>query len=386
MNEFVSDAFMNNPAQFVAKIRAEGAIVRRRVPFVGKVWIPITQASIGAVLKNNAVFTQRKTDGSVPLMRWWMPRSLQLLSGNMLSSDDPDHARLRKLVDQAFHRRTIVALEPRIKKIAEDLVARLFDQEDRVDLVHDFARIFPLSVICEMLGLPAGDREKFSQWAEGLTKVTGLVSVVRALPGLKAMTAYLQVRIEHVRTNGGEGMIGDLVRAEADGAKLTSDELVAMVFLLLVAGHETTTHLISGGVLALLKNPEQKAWLFEDWDRIDLAVEEMLRFVSPVAFTKPRFCQSDTEIEGVAIKKGELVMPFLAGADYDPDVIEHPEKLDLARKPNRHVAFGAGIHFCLGHQLARLEGRVAFRALFSAYPDLALADDKVHRRIRAHPI
>ena len=382
MSEFTSDDFMNNPSRLLGAMREEAAIVRRRAPFLGKVWVTTNQSSAAAILKDNVTFTQRKSDGSMLLMRWWMPRSLQLLSGNMLNSDEPDHTRLRKLVDQAFHRKMILALEPNIEKIANELVENLFVQNDRCDLVDEFARVFPLSVICEMLGLPEEDREIFSRWAEGLTKVTGLISIIKALPGLKSMTAYLQERIEHVRAHGGKGMIANLVQAEAEGARLSSDELVAMVFLLLVAGHETTTHLISGGVLALLQNPEQKQLLLEDWGRADLAVEELLRFVSPVAFTKPRYPQKDVEIEGVQIRKGELIMPCLVAANYDPAVIDAPEKLDLMRRPNRHMGFGAGIHFCLGHQLARLEGRVALQALFTRYPQLALADEQVHWRKR----
>lgn len=158
-----------------------------------------------------------------------------------------------------------------------------------------------------------------------------------------------------------------------------------MVFLLLFAGTETTTHLISGSVFELLKKPELRRWLKEDWSRADLAVEEFLRFVSPVQFSKPRFVQHDITLEGVSLKKGEKVMAMIAAANMDPAAVECPEKLDLARKPNRHIAFGTGLHFCLGHQLARIEGKRALRALFDRWPQLSLAVDPSAIRWRKRP-
>ena len=146
-----------------------------------------------------------------------------------------------------------------------------------------------------------------------------------------------------------------------------------MVFLLLFAGHETTTHLISGSSFELLKNPELRDWLQEDWSRLDLAVEEFLRFVTPVQFTKPRYVRRDIELGGVRLRRGDKVMAMLAAANMDPQANPHPERLDLQRKPNRHIAFGTGIHFCLGHQLARIEGRCALKSLFQRWPELALA-------------
>jgi cytochrome P450 len=161
--------------------------------------------------------------------------------------------------------------------------------------------------------------------------------------------------------------------------------MVSMVFLLLFAGHETTTHLIVGSVYELLKNPDLRDWLEQDWSRANLAVEEFLRFVSPVQFTKPRFVRKDVEFGGVRLKEGEMIMPMLAAANLDPEANPCPEKLDLARKPNRHLAFGTGIHFCLGHQLARIEGACALKALFRRWPKLELAVDESEIKWRARP-
>ena len=176
------------------------------------------------------------------------------------------------------------------------------------------------------------------------------------IPNIFAMKRYMEKHLEAVREHGGEGLIAELVRVEKEGGRISRNEMVSMLFLLLFAGHETTTHLISGSVHELLKNPGLRDWLEEDWSRADLAVEEFLRFISPVQFTKPRFVRKDIELGGVRLKKGDRVMPMLAAANMDPQANAHPEKLDLERRPNRHVAFGTGIHFCLGHQLARIEG------------------------------
>ena len=199
------------------------------------------------------------------------------------------------------------------------------------------------------------------------------------------MKRYLERHIETVRRRGGEGLIAEIVRLEKDGGQISHDEIVAMVFLLLFAGHETTTHLISGSAFELLKNPDLRDWLEEDWSRVDLAVEEFLRFITPVQFTKPRYVRRDIELGGVRLRKGEKVMVMLAAANMDPQANPHPERLDLQRKPNRHIAFGTGIHFCLGHQLARIEGRCALKSLFRRWPKLTLAVDESEIKWRKRP-
>jgi cytochrome P450 len=200
-----------------------------------------------------------------------------------------------------------------------------------------------------------------------------------------AMKSYLEQHLEHARKVGGEGLIAELVRVEKEGARLSRDEMVAMVFLLLVAGHETTTHLISGSVFELAKNPGLRDWLAQDWSRANLAVEEFLRFVSPVQFPKPRFVRQDMDLDGVRLKLGDQIMAGLVAANMDPTANAMPEKLDLERRPNNHMAFGAGIHFCLGHQLARLEAKCALEALYTRWPKLELAIQPGQIRWRNRP-
>jgi cytochrome P450 PksS len=304
----------------------------------------------------------------------------------MLTNDEPDHTRLRSLVDEAFRRRAILDMEPRVQAIAEELANKLFEAGTPADLVARYARLLPLAVICELLGLPADDRSKFMTWAGNLTDVRSTIGFIwRMLRGVTSIKRYLEAHLDAARVSGGEGLIAELVRVEKDGTRLSRDEMVSMVFLLLFAGHETTTHLISGSVFELLKKPALRDWLAQDWARADLAVEEFLRFISPVQVSKPRFVRRDTELCGVRLKQGDKIMAMLAAANYDPAANEHPERLELTRRPNRHVAFGTGIHFCLGHQLARIEGRCALKALFTRWPKLALAVDPSEIRWRRQP-
>jgi cytochrome P450 PksS len=200
----------------------------------------------------------------------------------------------------------------------------------------------------------------------------------------RKMRTYLERQLQIARVQGGEGLIAELVQVEREGGQITPDEMVSMVFLLLAAGSETTTHLISGSVYELLRNPGLRDWLEQDLSRVGLAVEEFLRFVSPVQFSKPRYVRRDVELEGVRLKKGDRVMVMVAAANMDPAVHDRPENLDLERKPNRHISFGTGIHFCLGHQLARIEGAGALEALLVRWPRLGLAVDpsQIHWRKR----
>jgi cytochrome P450 len=383
--DFSSQDYFRNPAASIERLRSAGPVVEVKFPIVGTVWTVTTQELADRVLKDSETFSLRRDDGSLAGFRWWMPGILRTLSNNMLSMDEPDHRRLRDIVDEAFRRRAVLGLEPRIQAIADGLADELFAAGAPADLVDRYARKLPLSVICELLGLPAADRPMFTAWASSFTRFTGAIGFLSVVPNLFAMKRYMERQLDVVRERGGEGLIAELVRVEREGGRISRNEMVAMLFLLLVAGHETTTHLISGSVHELLKNPSLRDWLEEDWSRVNLAVEEFLRFVSPVQFTKPRFVRKDVELGGVALKKGAKVMPMLAAANLDPQANTQPETLDLERRPNRHVAFGTGIHFCLGHQLARMEGACALRALFRRWPKLALAVDEAEIRWRRRP-
>jgi cytochrome P450 len=371
--DFSSQNYFRNPAAEIAKLRSVGPVVQVQFPIVGTVWTTTTQELADRVLKDSDTFTLRRDDGSVAGLKWWMPGVVRTFTNSMLAMDEPNHRRLRDIVDEAFRRRAILEMEPRILAIADELAEELFWEGSPADLVDRYARKLPLSVICELLGLPLADRPTFSAWANSFTRFTSAIGFLRVVPNFFAMKRYMERQLDAVRKHGGEGLIAELVRVERQGGRINDVEMVAMLFLLLLAGHETTAHLISDSVYELLKDPGLRDWLEEDWSRSGLAVEEFLRFVSPVQFTKPRFVRKDVELGGVRLKKGDKIMPMLVAANLDPRANASPEKLDLERKPNRHIAFGTGIHFCLGHQLARIEGACALKALFRRWPKLALA-------------
>ena len=383
--DFTSQDFFRDPAGAIERLRAAGPVVEVRLPIIGRVWMTTTQEMASLVLKDNRVFTLRKDDGAVAGLRWWMLGIFRSFTKSMLSVDEPDHTRLRGIVEEAFRRRAILEMEPRIRAIASELAGDLFAQGSPADLVTRYARVLPLSVICELLGLPLADRPKFMTWAARATSASNALVFLRLIPTLAAIKRYLEQRLVHARTVGGEGLIAELVQVEREGAPITREEMVAMVFLLLFAGHETTTHLISGSVFELTKNPELRNLLEEDWGRADLAIEEFLRFVSPVQFSKPRFVRQDMELGGVQLKSGDQIMALLVAANMDPAANLCPEKLNLERRPNRHIAFGTGIHFCLGHQLARLEGKCALEALYARWPKLRLAVEPGKIRWRSRP-
>jgi cytochrome P450 PksS len=383
--DFASQDFFRDPAAGVKRLQAAGPVVEVRFPIVGRVWMTTTQEMASRVLKESQLFTLRKEDGAVAGLRWWMPRIFRVFANNMLTIDEPDHARLRGIVDEAFRRRAVHDMEPRIRVIAEELAGDLFAQGSPADLVSRYARTLPLSVICELLGLPLADRPKFIAWAGRATGVSSTLGFFRLVPTITAMKRYVERQLELSRNGSGKGLIAELLRVEKEGVRLSRDEMVAMVFLLLLAGHETTTHLISGSVFELAKTPGLRDWLAQDWSRANLAVEEFLRFVSPVQFSKPRFVRAEMDLGGARLKRGDQIMAMLVAANMDPAANEAPEKLDLARRPNHHMAFGTGIHFCLGHQLARLEAKCALEALYTRWPKLELAVEPAQIRWRNRP-
>lgn len=371
-----SPAYKSDPHPTFASLRAEGPLVRVRLPLIGATWLTTTHAAAEALVKDNARFVQegRNAGRSGPAgMRWWTPRTVRLLANTMLQKDEPDHRRLRRLVDHAFARRDVLAMRGSIEAIADRLLDGLEGRET-ADLVHEYARRLPLEVITDLLGLPREDRPGFADWARRALSINSPLGLMRAVGSLNRMAGYLRAEIATRRRRPGQGLIDELIRAEDEGERLDENELVSMVLLLLVAGFETTTHLISVSVLTLEQNPAQKAWLLADpAGRMERAVEELARHVSAVQATKPRFVAHDTEAFGQRLRRGELAMAFLAAANGDPARFERPDALQLDRFPNPHLAFGSGVHFCLGMQLARLETQAALGRLYARRPALSLA-------------
>lgn len=296
----------------------------------------------------------------------------------MLRIDPPDHTRLRSLVSRAFTPRAIERMRPRVEKIAEQWLSRA-SREGEIELVADFAAPLPVTIIAEMLGVPAEDHERFRHWSDEGVRVLGFGTgddVRRSLLAQAELRSYLEGIVEQRRVEPQDDLLSGLVAAEEDGDRLTPDELFAQTMLILIAGNETTTNLISTGMVALLRNRDQLERLRAEPELIPTAVNEFLRYDSPVQLTS-RMAPNDMEFKGHPVKKGDQLVLLLAAANRDPAVFTEPERLDVARDEERPLSFSHGIHYCLGAQLARLEGEIAFRALLETFSDIDLVSSEI---------
>ncbi|MCA9879594.1 MAG: cytochrome P450 [Thermomicrobiales bacterium] len=296
----------------------------------------------------------------------------------LLSLDPPDHSRLRRLVAIPFTPKYIEGLRSRVREIAiellDDIAARVASGERQFDLIDAFTYPLPLTVIAEMLGIPEADYERFRIWSQAaVTFVPGQPQSQEQNDLLQEFIAYLRQLAAAKLAQPGDDLLSGLVLAEADGDKLSEEELISMMFLLIVAGHETTVNLIANGMLLLFEHPEQRQRLRDEPALLKRAIEEMLRFYGPVEVGLTRWVREDTEFGGAQLKRGQQMMAVLASANHDPERFPDPEIFDITRDPNRHLAFGTGIHACLGATLARLEAEVAFTELLARFPDLELA-------------
>ncbi|HEV2125485.1 MAG TPA: cytochrome P450, partial [Chloroflexota bacterium] len=304
----------------------------------------------------------------------------------MLFRDPPDHTRLRALVNRAFTPSVVERMRPRISEQAHDLLDKVIAKANTgnpVDLIADFAFPLPVTVIADMLGVPIEYREDFRTWSDALAAAIDVrqtrEATARASEATIALRAFLTKLIEDRRRDQRSDILSALIAVEDQGDRLSQDELIAMCFLLLAAGHETTVNLIGNGLLALLQHPDQLERLRRDPTLIVSAVEELLRFDSPVQLTG-RVALQDVEVRGRQIKKGQQLSLVLGAANRDPEQFADPDRLDIGRHPNRHLSFGMGIHFCLGAPLARAEGQIALGACLQRLPGLRLASDRVEWR------
>jgi pimeloyl-[acyl-carrier protein] synthase len=296
---------------------------------------------------------------------------------SMLFRDPPDHTRLRKLVSRAFSVRVIDGMRPFIERTVDRLLGG-FEAGDQVELIGDLAHPLPVVVICEMLGVPAQDQELFTQWSDDLVHaldpMIGPDLIQRATESELAFDNYFHTLIAERRQAPRDDLLSALIAAEAEDERLSEEELLRTLILLLVAGHETTMNLISNGTLALLRNRDQLRLLQDDPSMLRGAIEELLRFDAPVQLTG-RIPLEDMEFGGKTIRKGQQVVALVGAANRDPAQFEEPDRLDLRRVDVRHIAFGGGIHSCLGATLARTEGQIAIGSLIRRFPKLDLAGE-----------
>ncbi|MGF7047326.1 cytochrome P450 [Paenibacillus sp. DS2015] len=291
---------------------------------------------------------------------------------SMLFVDDPDHRRLRVLVSKVFTPRYMESLRPRIQVIADELLDKVLEQ-GQMDLVEDYAYPLPINVISEMLGVPQADRSQIHAWSGTLAHGLGLGRKDPEVDeNLRAFGEYTAQLVAHKRQHPADDLISQLIAIEEEGDRLSEDELISMITLLIFAGHETTSNLIATGSMMLLDHPAQLEKLKSDLSLVPSAVEELLRFNGPSTIAGPRFATKDIELGGQLIKKGEVVIPVLKSANRDESQFSQSEELDVTRKINRHLAFGFGIHMCLGAPLARVEADIAFTTLLRRMPNLRL--------------
>ncbi len=371
--------FLADPYPTYHRLRDEDPVHHSPLDF----WVLTRYEDVAAVLRDPRFIKEPLVSMVAARFGVTVPPGVGL---SMLDRDPPDHTRLRSLVSKAFTPRVVEGLRPRIQKMVDDLITRA-EAVGTMDLIEEFAYPIPVNVICEMLGVPVEDHEQFKGWSLDIAR--GLDSVwlppeseipKRSGAARHAIGDYMRGLIAERRASPRGDLLSALIAAEEAGDKLSEDELIATCILLLIAGHETTVNLIGNGTLALLRHPEELRRLRETPGLITSAVEELLRYDGPVQRTA-RITSTEVTIGGRTIPRDEMVMPFIGAADRDPSQFPDPDRLDLGRADNRHIAFGWGIHFCLGAPLARVEGQIAIDTLVRRLPRLALVDDEpAHRQ------
>jgi cytochrome P450 len=366
---------MFDPAPELGEVRDGPGIARVTTPFGHEAWLVTRFADVREVLgdaerfSNSRVMEMRRPPGMSDMTD---EELAQARAGNLLAHDPPEHTRLRRLLTPEFTVRRMRRLEPRIREIVEEHLDAMERKGPPADLVADFALPVPSLVICELLGVPYADRTEFQERSTRLLDLS--VPMKERMRLSRESRAYMADLVGKAQADPGEDMLGMLVREHGDD--VTTDELIGIASLLLIAGHETTANMLGLGTLALLRHPDQLALVRDDPDRVDPAVEELLRWLSIVHSGTGKLATTEVEIAGQRIGAGEMVILALPAANRDPALLSDPDKLDVTRGAMGHLAFGHGIHHCLGAPLARMEMRIAFPALLQRFPDLRVAAEE----------
>ncbi len=374
--DVTSATFKANPFPFYAQLRAEAPVfpVTVSMPTRQRAWLIARYSDVLDVLKD-ARFTKNPYNAMSPEQlkkRPWVPSMFKPLEQNMLDLDGPDHTRLRALVHKAFTQRLIEQMRDQVQVLTNELLDAA-EPKGGMDLIADFALPLPLTMIGRILGVPAEDNHKFHRWTKTLVSAGTNKYYFVVIPSLIRFMGYLKKLIKERRAYPKDDLVTALVQAKDGSDQLSGDEVLAMIFLLLVAGHETTVNLIGSGSLALLEHPDQLEKLRNEPAVIKPAIEELLRFVCPVEMATERYAREDITIAGTTIPRGELVLAVIGSANRDANYFDNPDSLDVTRENNKHLAFGQGVHYCLGAPLARLEGQIAISTLVQRMPNLRLS-------------
>jgi cytochrome P450 len=358
-----------DPHPGYARLREHSPVHLMRMPSGLPVWLVTRYADVRQGLNDPRLSKDENRRASLSALRF--PADVEArMNHHMLNADPPDHTRMRKLVSAAFTARRVEALRPRIQEITDTLLDAM-TAAGETDLIDAFAFPLPIQVICELLGVPLDDRDEFRDWSN--TIIAGTLAGDRLQPAAQAMVGYLDALLDRKRADPTDDLLSALIAVRDGGDRLTEGELSSMVFLLLVAGHETTVNLIGNAVHTLLTHPEALAALRADPTLLPGAIEEFLRYEAPVETATFRITTEPVEIAGVTVPENQVVLLSLLAANRDPDRFSDAEVFDLSRADGQHVAFGHGIHHCLGAPLARLEGQIAIGSLLARFPNLELA-------------
>ncbi|MEV6731267.1 MULTISPECIES: cytochrome P450 [unclassified Streptomyces] len=370
---YADPAFVADPFPLYRQLREDGPVRRTVIAGGLEAWL-VTRYEDGlAALSDSRLSSDVRDASDTRILRQLPATERESMLSNMLRSDPPDHTRLRRLVSKAFTAHRVAGMRPRIQAITDRLLDAVVPA-GHAELVADFALPLPVAVISELLGVPVDERHEFQHWTDRLIRRgPELPDPAVVNEAWQHMRAYVTELIRDKRAHPGDDLLSALVTARDAEQQLTEDELVAMVFLLLAAGYITTVNLIGGGIAMLLAHPGQLDRLRSDPELLPGAIEEFLRYDGPVSPGIARFAREDVEIAGVTIPRGATVLIGSAVADRDPARFPDPDRLDITRQDNAHLAFGHGIHYCLGAPLARLEGQIAIGTALRRLPGLALA-------------
>ena len=363
--------YFQDPLAHLARLRESRPVAPVIMPDAERVWLITRYEDVRAALADARLSADVR---KFPSGYWAETDPVSaVLREHMLNLDHPDHTRLRRLVTKAFNPRRIAELRPRITAITSALVGSMAGH-DEADLIESFAFPLPVTVICELLGIPVADRGAFGAWSQAI--LSSAVSPQEFRSARAAMYGYVTELLDAKRREPSDDLLSALIAARDDADstdRLAEGELIATLFLLLITGHEITVNLIGNGMLALLTHADQLARLREDPALIPAALDELVRFTGPLSHTTRRFTLEEMEIGGVTIPAWEWVLCVISSADRDPARFPDPDRLDLGRDTTGHLGFGHGIHHCLGMPLARLEGEIAFGALLARFPAMSLA-------------
>jgi cytochrome P450 len=383
--DIMSQEFSDNKFDIYRWLHKNAPIYKAKASVLN-VYIVARYDDCSTLLKDGRLIRNRSSAMGKSFWSFLIPRTVRLAMSSMINQDDPEHKRLRRLVHKAFTPRSVEQLTERIDAFSADLLDKL-DPHSEIDLIQSYALPIPVTVIAWMLGVDAKDVPAFSNTIRGLSQnVSGLGMVQMMFVDMPKAVAFLRDLIIRKRKNPGDDLLTALIQAEEEGDSLTEDELVSMTMLLIIAGHETTVHLITHTVVTLIEHPNELQKLLENPKLIDSTIEEVIRFVGPVHTTETNYAREDITLHGVTIPKGSIVYPLLGAANRDPSVFDEPERFDITRSPNHHLGFGHGIHYCLGAPLARLETKIAIRHLLQRHARVKLAVPKKSLEIHRMPL